>query len=232
MENLDAVSISRVESESRAFIRRVYNWMTAGLAATGLLGWYMAANPPLIIALIRTPVLFYGLMIAELLMVLSLAGWVQRMSATTAALVFMLYAGLNGITLSAIFLAYTASTITTAFLVTAGTFAAMSLYGYATKTDLTSMGNLCFMGLIGIILASLVNLFLNNSAVYWITTYLGIAIFVGLTAYDTQKLKNMARAGEQGSDTEKKGAIAGALMLYLDFINLFLMILRVLGRRR
>ncbi len=232
MSDTDALELSHAESESRAFIRRVYNWMTFGLAATGAIAWYMAANPALIVALIKTPVLFYGLMIVELLMVVALAGWVQRMSASTAALVFMLYAGLNGITLSSIFLAYTSSSIATAFFVTAGTFAAMSLYGYTTKTDLTSMGNICFMGLIGIIIASFVNFFLKSDTMYWITSYLGVGIFVGLTAYDTQRIKNLARAGEEGSDVEKKEAIAGALMLYLDFINLFLMILRVLGRRR
>ena len=232
MSDVNALELSHAESESRALIRRVYNWMTFGLAATGAIAWYMAAHPALIVALIKTPVLFYGLMIAELLMVVALAGWVQRMAASTAALVFMLYAGLNGITMSAIFLAYTSSSIATAFFVTAGTFGAMSLYGYTTKTDLTRVGNLCFMGLIGIIIASVVNLFLKNETMYWITSYVGILIFVGLTAYDTQKIKNLGRVGEAGSDIEKKAAISGALMLYLDFINLFIMILRVMGRRR
>ncbi len=232
MDNAKDLTLSQAEVESRSFIRRVYNWMTFGLAATGVIGWYMGANPQLIVALIKTPVLFWGLMIAELIMVVALAGWVQRMAASTAALVFMLYAGLNGITLSALLLAYTASSIGTAFLVTAGTFAAMSLYGYMTKTDLTKIGNLCFMGLIGIIIASLVNLFFKNTAIYWITTYVGILIFTGLTAYDTQKLKALGREGGWSGDAEKKAAVAGALMLYLDFINLFLMILRVMGRRR
>lgn len=228
----DALSLSHAELESRAFIRKVYNWMTAGLAATGLIAWYMVSNPALIGALIKTPVLFYGLMIAEVLMVVALAGWVQKMTASTAALVFMLYAGLNGITMSAIFFAYTASSVATAFFVTAGTFAAMSLYGYMTKTDLTRIGNLCFMGLIGIIIASVVNIFLKNSTVYWITTYLGVLIFVGLTAYDTQKIKRMAQAGGLEGEAEKKGAIIGALTLYLDFINLFIMLLQIFGRRR
>ncbi len=232
MNEANELSISHAETESRAFIRRVYNWMTFGLAATGLIALYMVAHPAMIVALVRTPVIFYGLMIGELILVAALAGWVQKMAASTAALVFMLYAGLNGITLSTIFLMYTASSISLAFFVAAGTFGAMSIYGYATKTDLTKMGNICRMGLFGLIIAIVVNIFLKSAAMAWITSCLGVLIFTGLTAYDTQKIKNMAGVGEAGSDVEKKVAVSGALMLYLDFINLFLMLLQLFGRRR
>ena len=154
------------------------------------------------------------------------------MSASLATGVFMLYAGLNGLTFSLIFLTYTTSSITSAFLVTAGTFGAMSLYGYTTKKDLTSWGSFLFMGLIGIIIASLVNLFMQSEMIYWITTYAGVLIFVGLTAYDTQKIKEMNIIGNEGTEEDHKEAIIGALTLYLDFINLFLMILRIMGDRR
>ena len=154
------------------------------------------------------------------------------MTASQATGTFILYSGLNGITFSFIFLAYTASSITSAFMVTAGTFGAMSLYGYATKKDLTSWGSFLFMGLIGLVIASLVNMFLHNPALTWITTYAGVLIFVGLTAYDTQKIKMMNVLGNEGTDEDQKEAIIGALTLYLDFINLFLMILRIMGDRR
>jgi FtsH-binding integral membrane protein len=157
---------------------------------------------------------------------------VGRMSADTATFVFLLYAVVNGLTLSVIFMVYTAGSIAGTFLVTAGTFGAMALYGYTTKRDLTSWGNLLFMALIGLILSSVVNMFFHNPMVYWITTYAGILIFVGLTAYDTQKIKEMNIIGNEGTDEDRKEAIMGALMLYLDFINLFLYLLRLFGRSR
>jgi hypothetical protein len=146
--------------------------------------------------------------------------------------VFVLYATLTGITFSAIFLMYTESSIASTFLVTAGTFAAMSFYGYTTKKDLTSWGSFLFMGLMGIIIASVVNMFLQSSAMYWVITYAGVLIFVGLTAYDTQKIKEMNILGNEGTEEDTKEAIRGALSLYLDFINLFLMLLRIMGTRR
>jgi len=152
------------------------------------------------------------------------------MTAAAATLAFMIYAAFNGITLATIFLIYTSSSIASTFFITAGTFGVMSVYGAVTKRDLTSVGHFCFMALIGLILASVVNIFLQNSALVWITTYAGILIFVGLTAYDTQKIKAMSGFGD--SEEERKGAIMGALRLYLDFVNLFVMILRVSGRRR
>ena len=156
----------------------------------------------------------------------------MQMSAAQATGVFMLYSALTGVTLSFVFLAYTAASLTSTFLVTAGTFGAMSFYGYTTKRDLTAMGSFLFMGLIGIIIASLVNFFLQSPMVYWLVTYAGVLIFVGLTAYDTQKIKEMNILGNEGTEEDTKEAVRGALTLYLDFINLFLMLLRVMGNRR
>ena len=223
--------ISADEAEERAFILEVYRWMTGGLALTGGVALYMAAHPESIRALTANPILFYGLLIAEVLAVFGLAAFVRRMSSTTASLVFLGYAALNGVTLSSIFLVYTQSSIANAFFVTAGTFAAMSLYGWLTKTDLTSMGNFLFMALIGLVIASFANLFFRNSTIYWITTYAGVLIFTGLTAYDTQKIKGLLNPSDEGTDEETKEAISGALALYLDFINLFLDILQIMGLR-
>jgi len=165
-------------------------------------------------------------------LVLILSAAISRMQSSTGILLFFLYSALNGLTLSVIFLAYTRASIANTFFVTAGTFGAMSFYGYTTQRDLTSWGSFLFMGLIGIILASVVNIFLRNEMVYWVVTYAGVLIFVGLTAYDTQKLKAMAMAGFADEETERKTAVLGALTLYLDFINLFLMLLRIMGSRR
>ena len=226
----DQLTVSRTEIETRSFISRVYGWMTGGLLMTGLVSLYMASDPTLIVQLVSHKFLFYGLMIAELGLVIVLAGWVQRMSATAATGAFLLYAGLTGVTLSTVFLAYTGGSIASTFFVTAATFGAMSLYGSVTKTDLTSFGNICIMALVGIILASIVNIFLNSTALYWVTTYIGILVFVGLTAYDTQRIRMMSVQGDE--DAERRAAITGALALYLDFINLFVTMLRLTGRRR
>ncbi len=167
----------------------------------------------------------------ELGIVIALSAAIGRFQSSTALFMFFAYSFLNGLTLSTIFLVYTKASIANTFFVTAGTFAAMSVYGYTTKRDLTSMGSFLMMGLIGIIIASFVNFFFHSPAFYWLITYAGIAIFVGLTAYDAQKIKEMAYAGFAGSEEERKGAIIGALRLYLDFINLFLLLLRIFGRR-
>lgn len=228
----DIKTVSEAQKEQARFLLKVYNWMAGGLLLTGVVA-YLTANVPAINSLIfSNKLVFFGLIIAELVMVGALAGWVMKMRAKTAASVFLGYSLLNGLTLSFIFLAYTKSSITAAFLVSAGTFGAMSLYGAATKKDLSSWGSFFFMGLIGIIMASLVNVFLNNPAIYWATTYLGVLIFVGLTAYDTQKILRMNTLGNEGTEEDTKEAIRGALTLYLDFINLFLMILRIMGDRR
>ena len=234
MQNLDDRTMSHeaVTGEQQRFMVKVYNWMTAGLATTGAMSFYVANNETMLRLILSNPIVPIVLIVGQLGLVVYLAGWVANMSASLATGVFMLYAGLNGLTFSLIFLTYTTSSITSAFLVTAGTFGAMSLYGYTTKKDLTSWGSFLFMGLIGIIIASLVNLFMQSEMIYWITTYAGVLIFVGLTAYDTQKIKEMNIIGNEGTEEDHKEAIIGALTLYLDFINLFLMILRIMGDRR
>ena len=224
--------LSAAEIESRAFIQKVYAWMSAGLAVTGACALYMASDPRMIMALVQNKILFYGLLIAELGLVVVLSGWVKTMEVGTARLAFLFYAALSGVTLSVIFLIYTRGSIANAFFLTGGMFAVMSGYGYVTKTDLTSMGNFMFMGLIGVILASVVNWWIKSPAIEWALSILSVIIFTGLTAYDTQKIKAMNVIGNAGTDEDTKEAISGALTLYLDFINLFLSLLRLTGRRR
>ena len=226
------MSVDATAAEQQRFMVRVYNWMTAGLAITGFMAFYISNSPNMMIIIFGNPVLPIVLIIAQIGLVFWLASRVMQMSASQATGVFMLYAGLTGVTFSAIFMAYTTASIFSTFLVTAGTFGAMSLYGYTTKKDLTSWGSFLFMGLIGIIIASLVNMFMQSSMMHMIITYAGVLIFVGLTAYDTQKIKEMNILGNEGTDEDTKEAIRGALTLYLDFINLFLMLLRLMGDRR
>jgi FtsH-binding integral membrane protein len=225
-------SLSQAEIESRSFIQKVYGWMCTGLLVTGCAAAYMASDEQMIVNLVRNKFLFYGLMLGELALVFWLAGWVEKMEAGTAKFAFLFYSALNGVTMSVIFLIYTRGSIANAFFLTAGLFGIMSAYGYVTKTDLTSIGNFCFMGLIGIILASVANFWLRSPAIEWFTTYAGILIFIGLTAYDTQKIKAMNKLGNDGTDEDTKEAISGALTLYLDFVNLFLKLLSATGKRR
>lgn len=226
------MSVDAVAAEQQRFMVRVYNWMTAGLGVTGFLAFYVSTSETMMNIVHGNPIVPIVLIVAQLGLVIYLSGWIEKMSASQATGIFMLYAGLTGLTFSFIFMAYTTASITSTFFVTAGTFAAMSFYGYTTKKDLTSWGSFLFMGLIGIIIASLVNLFLQNEAMHWIITYAGVLIFVGLTAYDTQKIKEMNILGNEGTDEDTKEAVSGALRLYLDFINLFLMLLRIMGDRR
>lgn len=226
------LTAEQVGELQRAFVTKVYGWMMAGLMVTGIIALVTINTPALLELVFSSQWSFLGLVFAQLGLVIWLSARVDKMSASTATIVFVAYSALTGLTLSAIFLLYTAASLATTFFVSAGTFGAMSAYGYLTKRDLTSMGSFLMMGLIGLVLASIVNLFLNNETVYWIATYVGILIFVGLTAYDTQKIKEMSSASLQGEETEQKGAVMGALRLYLDFINLFLLMLRVLGNRK
>lgn len=218
--------------ETRTFMSKVYGWMFAGLLVTAGVGFYTSSNATLFSAIFGNPILFFALIIAELAIVVTLSAFVRKVSASVALLLFIGYAALTGLTLSAIFIVYTLGSIASTFVVTAATFAVMSIYGYVTKTDLTTVGNIAFMGLIGIIIASLVNMFWPNGTLYWITTYLGIIIFVALTAYDVQKIKRLNVIGNSGTDEDKKESIVGALTLYLDFINLFLLLLRIFGNRK
>lgn len=232
MDINQSVVLPRAETGLRHFMHMVFGWMSLGLLVTGACGAYMASDPRMILNLIHTPILFYGLMIAELGLVLVLSMWVAKMDVSTAKFAFLFYAALTGVTMSVVYLTYTGASIASTFFLTAGLFGIMAAYGYTTKADLTTMGNLCFMALIGLILASVVNIWLHSPAIMWITTYIGILIFTGLTAYDAQKIKAMYDASTDGSEIETKSAILGALALYLDFINLFLSLLRATGRRR
>lgn len=227
-----AISAEEAEELQRAFLVKVYGWMMAGLLVTGVMSLVTISTPGLLEILFSSKWTVIGLFVVQI----GLVGWlsvrIEQMTAATATMVFIGYAALTGLTLSAIFLMYTAESLASTFFVTAGTFGAMSVYGYVTKRDLTGFGSFLMMGLIGLIIASVVNIFLESSMLYWISTYIGIFIFVGLTAYDTQKIKNMSSAALMGAEVEQKGAIMGALRLYLDFINLFLLLLRVTGSRK
>jgi len=226
------LDIPHIISEERHFMTAVFGWMSVGLALTGVVAACVASTPAAAQIIFQNRLVFYGLILFQLILVFRLAGVVQStISAAAATAMFLFYAALNGLTLSVIFLAYTNSSVATAFFVAAGTFGVMSLYGFITKTDLTGIGNICFMALIGLVIASLVNMWFRNPIVMWITTYAGLLIFVGLTAYDTQKIKEMFR-GDEDDEQEQKEAISGALALYLDFINLFLSILRIMGRKK
>ena len=232
MESISAKQ-TQVQVRVNEFIRSVYNWMGIGLALTGFVAFYVANTPALLNLILGNQILFFGLIIAELALVFTISARVHRMKASTATALFVLYSVLNGATLSFIFIIYTRSSIASTFFVCAATFIACSIYGWTTKRDLTSMGGFMMMGLIGIIIASLVNLFIRSSAMHMIISYIGVLVFVGLTAYDTQNLKTMAvtQPADIDAGAVRKGAILGALKLYLDFINLFLMLLRILGNR-
>jgi FtsH-binding integral membrane protein len=226
------ITEAQIAAETAAFMRKVYAFMATGLLAAGLTALAVASSEAAIQIILGNRFVFYGLLLAELGMVWGFSSMVARMSAVGAGALFFIYAITNGLTLSVIFLLYTSSSIATTFFVTAGTFGCMSLYGLVTRRDLTGVGNFMLMGLIGLILASIVNIFLNSPMIYWLTTFMGVLIFVGLTAYDTQKIKQLNVIGNAGTDEDHKEAIHGALVLYLDFINLFLFLLRLLGRRR
>jgi Integral membrane protein, interacts with FtsH len=213
-----------------AILWSVYRWMTFGLALTGFVALFIPQSIAIEVA--KNPMIFFGLLVGELVLVMIISLAVNRISAATATLLFLVYATLNGLTFSIFFLAYQLGSIAQAFFVTAGTFGAMSAWGYFTKRDLTGVGHFAIMGLFGLIIASIVNIFWANSTLYWVCTYAGVLIFTLLTAYDTQKIKRLGMAADASSEQGKKIAIQGALTLYLDFINLFLNMLRIMGKRR
>ncbi|NCO61295.1 MAG: hypothetical protein COZ70_11430 [Deltaproteobacteria bacterium CG_4_8_14_3_um_filter_51_11] len=231
---LQTVAKPRSEVLVNDFVRSVYNWMGIGLALTGFIAFYISQSEAAIRIVFGNPILFFILILGQLGLVFTLSSRVNRMSSGVATALFVIYAGLNGVTLSFIFLAYTGTSIAGTFFICAATFVACSIYGWTTKKDLTSFGGFLMMGLIGIIIASVVNIFIQSSAMGVIISYIGVFVFVGLTAFDTQKLKNMALTQPAGLDAAvvRKGAILGALSLYLDFINLFLMLLRIFGQSR
>lgn len=216
-----------------ALMRKVYVWMTLALVITGLTAYGVASSPALITAVVTNKLLFWGCIIGEFALVMWLVGRLQHLSITTATLLFIVYSVLNGVTLSVIFLAYTMTSIANVFFITAGTFAAMSLIGFFTKTDLSSLGRILMMALVGMIIATLVNVFfLKDSGFSLILSYVGVLVFVGLTAYDTQKIKHMLMTADDVSSGAQKIALMGALSLYLDFINLFIYLLRIFGSNR
>lgn len=215
-----------------ALMRKVYVWMTLALVLTGITAFGVASSPSLMMTIFQTPAIMWGLIIAELAIVIAISAAINRLSLTTATLLFVLYSVLNGATFSLIFAVYTMSSIANVFFITAGTFGVMAAYGYFTKRDLSSWGKLLLMALIGLIIATLVNVFLVKSTGFdLILSYAGVLIFVGLTAYDTQKIKQMLAMQTDMGEGAQKVALLGALSLYLDFINLFLYLLRIFGRR-
>ena len=222
-------SISTVEAD---FMQKVYLWMTFALTLTGFVAYRTTQSEFLLELIFSSSFGFIGLILAELALVFWISSGLQRMSSNMAIGLFLLYSVLNGMTLSVLLIAYTGASVASTFFITAGMFGAMSVYGYTTKQDLSSWGNLLFMALIGLILASVVNIFLQSSGLYWLISYIGVLIFVGLTAYDTQKIKQLAAQVIVESEVGRKGAILGALTLYLDFINMFIFMLRILGNRR
>ena len=228
------MSRDRELSMSQAFpilMRKVYVWMSLALAITGITSFGVANSPGIMAAIFGNQIFFWGLIIAELALVFAISGAINRLSLTTATLLFVLYSVINGVVLSSIFLVYTMTSIASVFFITAGTFAVMAFIGYTTKTDLTSLGKILLMALIGIIIATVVNIFLKSTGLEMIVSYLGVLIFVGLTAYDSQKIKQMLLMAPDAGEGAQKLALLGALSLYLDFVNLFIYLLRIFGRR-
>ena len=219
-----------VEERVTAFLRAVYGWMCAGLAITAATAWFIAASPGLVFAIASNRMLFWGLVIAQLGIVFALSARVQTMAASTASLLFVAYSALTGVTMSFVLMAFTGESVATTFVVTAGMFGALALYGTVTSRSLAGIGQFLFMGLVGVLLASLVGMFWHSDALQFAISFVGVIVFTGLTAYDAQRLKAMALAMEGGPTGSY--AIVGALALYLDFINLFLFLLRFFGNRR
>lgn len=232
MERITA--FQKADVRVNEYVRGVYNWMCIGLAVTGFMAWYVSGSETILRMIVGNPAVLLILLLAELGLVFSISAMVNRMSGSTATALFLLYSALNGVTLSFIFIVYARASIVSTFFICALTFLACSVYGWTTKKDLTSVGNFMIMGLFGIIIASFVNFFMKSPTGNLIISYIGVVVFVGLTAYDTQKIKQMAITQPAGLDGDvvRKGAILGALSLYLDFINLFLMLLRIFGGNR
>ena len=232
--NYQSYARDRQLESSLAFpvlMRKTYLWMTMALVITGLTAFVVATNSAITSFLNLHHQVIWVLFFAELALVIGINAAINKISLPVATLMFIAYAALNGVTFSSLFYVYTAGSLATTFLITAGTFGAMSAFGFFTKVDLSSIGKILLMALIGLIIATVVNIFVESSALEMILSYVGVLIFVGLTAYDTQKIKNMFLMAPDASSTMQKYALLGALMLYLDFINLFLYLLRIFGKR-
>jgi FtsH-binding integral membrane protein len=220
------------EVESRKFLLNVYNWMAMGLALTGIIAFGVSTSDTLLRIFILNRFLFYGLLIFQFVIVVALSAALKRIPAIIAIGAFFLYSAMTGLTFSVLFLVYTSASIASTFFICAAMFASVSVFGYITKMNLAGVGTFMYMGLIGLIIASIVNLFINSSSLYFIISYAGVLIFVGLTAWDTQKLKKISYMQDFETEEGKKIAVMGALNLYLDFINMFLFLLRIMGSRR
>jgi len=224
-----------IAAENARFMTAVYGWMTAGLCATGLVAWFIGQSERFAVTVITNRPLFWILVIAQLGAVGVLSGFINKMSAATAGLIYFAYAALTGVTFSVIFLLYTASSVGQVFFLTAFSFAGLSFVGLTTRRDLGPIGAFCTMGLFGMIGFALLAMFfpsLRSDGTSFVYGIVGVIVFAGLTAYDTQKIKTMNIIGNEGTDADRKEAIVGALTLYLDFINLFLSLLRLMGKRR
>jgi len=219
-----------VDEGLRAYMLRVYNYMASGLALTGIIAFMVASSPTLINAIFGSPLAFV-VMLAPLGFVFGLSFGIHKMRFSTAQALFWAYSAVMGLSMATIFLQFTGASVARVFFISAGTFAAMSLYGYTTKKDLTGLGSFLFMGLIGVVVASIVNMFLASTALHFAISVIGVLVFVGLTAYDTQAIRRMYVESD-GSEVMGKKALMGALRLYLDFINLFIMLLQLFGQRR
>jgi FtsH-binding integral membrane protein len=233
----DQRSMTRAEAELadidvglRQHMLQVYNYMASGVALTGIVAWFTANSPAMMSALFGSPVVWL-VMLAPLAFVLVLSFGIHRLSLFAAQAIFWVFAGVMGLSLATIFVVYTGESIARVFFITAASFGALSLYGYTTKRDLAPIGAFLFMGLIGIVIAGLVNMFLQSSGLQFAISVIGVLVFAGLTAYDTQRIKSDYYEGD-ASETRGKKAVMGALMLYLDFINLMIMLLHLLGNRR
>ncbi|WCK55343.1 Bax inhibitor-1/YccA family protein [Aneurinibacillus sp. Ricciae_BoGa-3] len=226
------MNIATLVRTQQRYIQRVFSWMFVGLLMTAIVAFLLGSNQKVISYFQQHPGVFFGIVIAELVLVFFLSARINKMSATAATLIFFIYAALNGVTFSLLFSVYSLGSIGVTFLVTAGMFGALAAYGAITKRDLSKMGSILFMALIGLVLASVVNMFIASSGLTWIITYAGVIIFAGLTAYDMQIIKqNGTFVRDENEEVVTRSAIMGALMLYLDFINLFFYLLRIFGNR-
>lgn len=233
MENyVKDISVNKEKSIVNSVMKNVFALMTLALAATGAISYIVSNNIQIIKAILENQPLFWGLIIGELVLVIVLSAMINRISFTTALILFALYSVMNGVTLAPLFIVFTAESIASAFFVTAGTFGAMAIFGYITKFDLSGIGKILIMALFGLIIASIVNIFLASSQMEMIINYAGVLIFTGLTAYDTQKIKNLVQENINNDNIIPKLSVIGSLTLYLDFINLFLKLLQLMGKRK
>jgi len=218
-------------ADTQGFLAKVFGWMFLGLLITGLVAAAIGSSDTLLTDITESPWIMIGLIVVQIGLVITISAAIERLSPAVALGLFFLYAASVGVIFALVFELYTTQSIFTTFLITAAMFGAVGAWGYLTKRDLSTMGTVLLMALVGLVLATIVNVFVASEALYWVTTYAGVAIFAGLTAYDMQKIKGYAKAGLEG-DAEQRASILGALALYLDFINLFLFLLRIFGRSR